>query len=101
MRFAKTWIKTWDQDMGSRHGISNAFILSRNAFPRSMFGSTAALWFGPVANGPKRLFCLEQTWCEQFDQSPMVSVTGRGGYCHECRQKTLARQGKEKERVFE
>ena len=59
-------------------------------------------WFGPVANGPKRSFCLEQTSCEQFDiasdQSPMVSVTGRGGYCHECRQKTLARQGKE--RVF-
>jgi hypothetical protein len=30
------------------------------------------------------------------DQSPMVSVTGRGEYCYECRQKTLARQGKEK-----
>src|SRR5712671_5147175 len=57
---------------------------------------------GPVANGPKRSFCLEQTSCEQFDiasdQSPMVSVIGRGGYCHECRQKTLARQGKK--RVF-
>ena len=40
--------------------------------------------------------------CEQFDiasdQSPIVSVMGRGGYCYECRQKTLARQGKE--RVF-
>jgi hypothetical protein len=35
--------------------------------------------------------------CEQFDiasdQSPMVSVIDRDGYC-ECRQKTLARQGK-------
>jgi hypothetical protein len=70
-----------------------------------MFDSTAASWFGPVANGLKRSFCLEQTSCEQFDiafdQSPMVSVIGRGGYCYECRQKTLARQGKEKERVFE
>jgi hypothetical protein len=32
------------------------------------------------------------------DQSPMVSVIGRGGYCYECRQKTLAWQGEE--RVF-
>jgi hypothetical protein len=51
---------------------------------------------------PNRSFRLEQTSCEQFeiasDQSPMVSVIGRGGYCHESRQKSLARQGKE--RVF-
>jgi hypothetical protein len=50
------------------------------------------------ANDPKRSFCLEQTSCEQFDiasdQSPIVSVIGRAGYCYECRQKTLARQGK-------
>jgi hypothetical protein len=54
-------------------------------------------WFGPVANGPRRSFCLEQTSCEQFDiadQSPMVSVIGRGGYCYECRQKTLTGWGK-------
>jgi hypothetical protein len=42
-------------------------------------------WFGPVANGPKRSFCLEQTSCEQFDiasdQKPMASVIGGGGYC--------------------
>jgi hypothetical protein len=54
------------------------------------------------ANDPKRSFCPEQTWCEQFgiasDQSPMVSVIDRGGYCYECRQKTLARQ--ERERMF-
>jgi hypothetical protein len=54
------------------------------------------------ANDPKRSCCLEQTSCEQSDiasdQSPIVSVIGRAGYCHECRQKTLARQGKE--RVF-
>src|SRR5712664_2120229 len=55
-------------------------------------------WFGPVANGPKRSFCLEQTSCEQFDiasdQSPMVSVIGRGGYCYECHQKTLPSRGR-------
>ena len=49
---------------------------------------------------PKRSFCLEQSSCEQFDiesdQSPMVSVIGRGGYCYECRQKTIARLGKER-----
>ena len=55
-------------------------------------------WFGPVANGPKRSFCLEQTSCEQFDiaseQKPMVSVIGGGGYCCECHQKTLLSRGK-------
>src|SRR6267142_5159522 len=55
-------------------------------------------WFGPVANGPKRSFCLEQTSCEQFDiasdQIPMVSVIGGGGYCCECHQKTLLCRGK-------
>jgi hypothetical protein len=30
------------------------------------------------------------------DQSPMVPVTGRGEYCHECRQKIHARRGKAK-----
>jgi hypothetical protein len=50
----------------------------------------------------KRSFCLEQASSEQFDiasdQSPIVPVIGRAGYCYECRQKALARQGKE--RVF-
>ena len=47
----------------------------------------------------KNFDCLEQTSCEQFDiasdQSPMVSVIGRGGYCYEYPQKTLAWQGEE------
>jgi hypothetical protein len=50
---------------------------------------TSGHWFDPVANDPKR--DLEQTPRERFelasDQSPMVSLTGRGGYCHECREK--------------
>jgi len=46
---------------------------------------------------PKRSSCPEQTSCKQFDiasdQSPMVPVMGRGGYCWECRRKSHAGSG--------
>ena len=99
-RSAATTIASKAMEMGMR-------TLRTDGWNKVKAGRTTAsdltgtlLIIGPVANGAKRSFCLEQTSCEQFDiasdQSPMVSVIGRGGYCYECRQRTLARQGKEK-----